>query len=53
MKGISLKFKSDPVLDVPNPNLITDANGNWQIEKLTVIPTTTYKFTIEYTNDIK
>lgn len=29
MKGISLKFKSDPVLDVPNPNLVTDANGNW------------------------
>ncbi|CAD8195808.1 unnamed protein product [Paramecium pentaurelia] len=53
MKGVALKFKSDPVLDVPNPNLVTDANGNWQVEKLTVIPTTTYKFTIEYTNDIK
>ncbi|CAD8212453.1 unnamed protein product [Paramecium octaurelia] len=53
MKGVALKFKSDPVLDVPNANLVTDANGNWQVEKLTVIPTTQYKFTIEYTNDVK
>ncbi|CAD8185235.1 unnamed protein product [Paramecium octaurelia] len=53
MKGVNLKFKSDPILDVPNSNLVTDANGNWQVEKLTVIPTTQYKFTIEYTNDIK
>ena len=53
MKGVNLKFKSDPVLDIPNSNLVTDEKGNWSVEKLTVIPTTTYKFSVEYTNDIK
>ncbi|CAD8202273.1 unnamed protein product [Paramecium octaurelia] len=53
MKGLQLSFKSDPSLTIANPNLITDANGYWQIDNLTVIPQNNYKFTIEYINDNK
>lgn len=29
MKSLALKFTSDPALQIPNANLVTDANGNW------------------------